>query len=86
MSDDWRCLFRHDTPWPELQRIIDEETQAALLTFLETLLNDPDFSDRDRARGWATAPPFIRRQTRLALEDGWHRLQVEMMPVSSPVH
>ena len=78
----WTYLFSHDTPWDALQCVIDEETHAALLTFLETLLNDPNFSDGVRAQAWATAAPVIRRETRRALEDAWRNLQLEALPTT----
>ena len=85
MSDDWRCVFRHDTPWDELQRIIDEDTRERLLLFLAQRLDDPDFSDSLRARMWATAAPVIRTQTRAVFERAWRDLQLEMLPAAGPV-
>ena len=64
MSDDSRCVFRHDTPWDELQRIIDEDTRERLLLFLAQRLDDPDFSDSPpradvghRGAGYSHADP-----------------------------
>ena len=81
MTDSaWRCLFSHDTPWSELQRIIDEEINNYLHAWLQTLLDDADLSDRQRAQAWAIAAPRIRAETRRVFEAGWRDLQLEAMP------
>ena len=85
MSDDWRCLFTVRTEWAELQVVIDEQIREALLTFMATLVDDLDLSDRDRVKAWLTAAPVIRRQWRQVLEEGWRRMQLEQLPADGMV-
>jgi hypothetical protein len=82
---DWRCLFSVDTEWAELQEIIDAQIDEYLHTWLQTLLDDADLSDRQRAQVWGIGAPRIRAETRRVFEDGWKRLQLEALPASGPL-
>jgi len=85
MSDAWRPVFSKDTPWDELQDIIEEEIRAALHAWLDTLLDGAELTDRQRAQGWALGAPKIREQHRATLEAAWHRLQLEAAAPSGTV-
>jgi hypothetical protein len=57
MSGDWERVFGRETPWSDLQTIIDERIIDALHVWLQTLLDDHDLSDSQRAQVWAFAAP-----------------------------
>jgi hypothetical protein len=46
-----------ETPWSNLQTIIDERITDALHVWLQPLLDDHDLSDSQRAQVWAFAAP-----------------------------
>jgi hypothetical protein len=75
MSDDWIRLFGRDTPWNELQDIIEEQIAQNLATWQQRLDAIDDLTPGQRVAAESAGSRVIRTETRACLERAWRNLQ-----------
>ena len=75
MSDDWGPICSADTPWAEVEKIIERHANRQIDSIRQQLEANPELTDVERARGMLLVVPFIRRQTHEVIEAGWLSLQ-----------